>query len=366
MRSPLPLSLAFLVLPLVPAAAAQAVFTADDVDIEISGTVQPRLSYGYQDGADQERLGYGLRRARFQTRATWQDQLGFEFDFDGSSGALTSVDLYAFVTVGDRWEIRAGRQPGAQPRSYIPTSHTRIDIIERASIAERWAQGTIGSSGRDIGIDVEYAHAGTEAVLFVHNGTGSFDRTDGNYRESITGSSVTRGRDQVAFAVTAMAQHTFDRLPGIEVGAFAGYNPVGGEDSALEADDETFDRGYVTGGAHLYWGADPGSQAVRLKLDALAIRYDEVRGFRQEAVGVSGFGAVRVLGHGEAFARYERFWQDLDADAEAFISAGGSYSLSAARGGSYSKVRMTLAYTYRDAPLTGDAHLVVLQGQFAF
>ena len=394
LRSSLAVPALLSALALVPA-AAQTVVTADDVDLVISGTVQPRASYGYQEGtaegADFERAGFGLRRARFQTRATWQDRLGFEFDFDGSSGRLTSVDLYGFFRIGENWEVRAGRQPGAQPRSYIPTSHSKIDIIERASIAERWAQGTIGSSGRDIGLDVEYAAGGTEVVLFVHNGTGSFDRGDGNFRESITGSSVTRGREQLEVAVTAMAQHEFAGLPGVEIGAFAGYNPVGGDNTVLEYDvlfrpdtvatTVTAERGYTTGGVHAYWGADPGSQSVRLKLDALAIRYEEIDRmqmiqedlemletfrFQQDAVGVSGFGAVRVLGHGEVFARYERFWQDTDQDSEAFVSAGGSYSLSAARGGAYKTVRLTLAYTHRDAPRGDDAHLVVLQGQFAF
>ena len=345
---------------LAASVSAQSLQLGPDVEFVISGTVQPRVSYGYQgpDSLAQQRIGAGLRRARFQTRATWRERAGFEFDFDGSPGTLTSVDLFAFYNFSDALQVRAGRQPGAQPRSYIPTSHTRIDIVERASIAERWAQGTIGSSGRDIGVDVEYAAGGTKAVLFLHNGTGSFDRGDGNFRESITGSSATRGREQLSVAVTAMAQHELAALPGVEIGAFGGYNAVGSEYS-----DE---REYATGGVHAYWGAVPGSQAVRLKLDALGIRYEEVEGERQEAVGVSGFGAVRVLAHGEAFARYERFWSDLDADSEAFATVGGSYSPSAAAGGKYRTVRFTLAYSYRDDALGRDAHLAVLQGQFAF
>ncbi|MEO0558008.1 MAG: hypothetical protein AAF170_07475 [Bacteroidota bacterium] len=347
----------------VPTAHAQTLQLGPDVTFKITGTVQPRVSYATQDGDEPtERAGVGLRRARFQMNAQYQGKVGFEFDFDGGPGEVTAVDLFGFYNVSESLQIRAGRQPGAQPRSYIPTSHSQIDAIERAAIAERWAGGTIGSSGRDIGIDLEYAAGGTEAVLFVHSGTGSFSRTDGNFRESITRDPVTRGTDEVGLAVTGMVSQ---EISGIEVGAFAGVNPVGSDRTAL---DDT-PRGYATGGAHLYWGAEPGSQLIRIKLDALGIRYDEVDQQQQDAVGLSGFGALRVLSHGELFGRYERFWEDYDAgDATAanYLTVGGSYSFSAAQGNEFKNVRLTLAYANRDVAANEDAHLVVLQGQFAF
>ncbi|GAB5535207.1 MAG: hypothetical protein Rubg2KO_14560 [Rubricoccaceae bacterium] len=350
---------------LAPPAEAQTLQLGPDVTFKITGTVQPRVSYGYQDGDEPtERMGIGLRRARFQMNASYRDQLGFEFDFDGGPGTVTAVDLFGFYNVSETLQIRAGRQPGAQPRSYIPTSHSRIDAIERAAIAERWAGGTIGSSGRDIGLDLEYASGGTEAVLFVHSGTGSFSRTDGNFRESITRDPVTRGTDEVGLAVTGMVSQEVSALPGIEIGAFAGINPVGSDRTALNDTP----RGYATGGAHLYWGAEPGSQVLRIKLDALGIRYDEVGQQQQDAVGLSGFGAIRVLSHGELFGRYERFWDDVDVDdtATSYLTLGGSYSISASQGRSYRNVRVTLAYANREVVTNEDAHLVVLQGQFAF
>lgn len=348
--------------------AAQPLQLAPDLSLAISGTIQPRLSYGVQDvvvdgvTSRTERLGYGLRRARLQTRFTYDDRLGFEFDFDGRSGTLESVDLYGFYTLGDNIEVRAGRQPGAQPRSYVPTSHSRIDLIERAAIAERWSQGTIGSSGRDIGVDLEVTTDATKAVVFVHGGTGSFGRSEGNLRESITSGDVTRGSDQTSVAVTAMVQHEIAALPGVEIGAFGGYNPAGGEATEFEG----VGRAYTTGGAHAYWGAVPGSQPVRLKLDALGIRYEDVDGFQQEAVGLSALGAVGLLGRSEALVRVERYWEDLDADAETFVTVGASYSASAARGDAFHRARYTLAYAFRDTPLGEDAHLAVVQAQFAF
>ena len=348
----------------VEAASAQ-VALGPDVTVELSGGVQPRVGYGLQEAEDAERLGFGLRRARVQARVTYLGRLGLEYDVDAAPGDVRSVDLFGFFSVSERVHVRAGRLPGAQPRAYIPTSYTRIDAVERAAIAERWAAATIGSSGRDFGADVRYVTDRTELELFVHNGTGEFSREGGNFRESPTAPSVTRGADGVGLAVTAAARHAPAAL--VEVGAFGGVNTAGGERTALGG----VERSYATGGAHAYWGVYPGSRPVRVKLDALAIRYGEVGGEAQASVGVSGFGAARVLGHGEAFARAERYWADVEVAGDTYLTGGLSYSLSAARGRPYREARLTLAYTARAAPDAagggvGDAHLVVLQGQFVF
>ena len=73
-----------------------------------------------------------------------------------------------------------------------------------------------------------------------------------------------------------------------------------------------------------------------------------------------------MLGSGEAFARVERYWDDTDADPDDYLTAGLSYSPSAALGGPYHRARLTLAYQYRDGAALPDAHLVILQGQIAF
>ena len=57
---------------------------------------------------------------------------------------------------------------------------------------------------------------------------------------------------------------------------------------------------------------------------------------------------------------------DLDADPDGYLTVGASASLSAARGDQYRRARLTLAYSLRDDADGDDAHLVVLQGQFAF
>ncbi len=356
-----------LLLPILAASAAAAqieVEAADGVRARLAGTVQPRVSVALQDTSatgGQERFGFGLRRVRFEARVVWRERVGFEFDVDGSSGAVTPVDMYGVVFVTDRLQVRAGRVPGAQPRGSVATSHREIDAIERAAIIGRWADGTLGSSGRDIGIDVRYDAGRTFAELFVHDGSGVFTRDQANFRESIEDASATGGVDRAGLAVSAALRHQPAALAGVEVGGYASVNAGGNERTEVGGER----RSYLSAGGFAYWGAEPGSQPVRLKADALAIAYESLPGVEQQtAVGVSGLGAIRVLGAGEVFGRAERFWPDA-GPAETYVTAGASYSPSAAAGGRYRTVRLTAAYAWRDVDgLAG--HLAVVQGQFAF
>lgn len=353
---------------MVAPAQAQVEFeTADGLAVRLAGTVQPRVSFAAEDGAEggRERFGFGLRRVRFESRVTWRGRFGFEFDVDGSSGEVQPVDMYGVAFLTDRLQVRAGRVPGAQPRGSVATSHREIDAVERAAIIGRWADGTLGSSGRDIGLDLQYEAGPTFLELFVHDGSGVFTRDEANFREGIDAPSVTRGADRVGLAVSGAARHSPPALPGVEFGVFGGVNGSGNVRTEVETAVGPVRRSYATAAGHLYWGALPGSQPVRLKADALAVTYEAAGGVgRRTAVGASGLGAVRVLGHGEVFGRAERFWPAA-GPAETYLTAGASYSPSAAAGGRYRTARLTAAYAWREVA-GAEAHLVVLQGQFAF
>ena len=57
--------------------------SAADVSLTLSGTLQYRLSYGFDDGVDgivDERLGFGIRRARFRATAELANRFGAHFD----------------------------------------------------------------------------------------------------------------------------------------------------------------------------------------------------------------------------------------------------------------------------------------------
>lgn len=353
----LPVVLAGLALALAGTPAAQITLGGDGATLAVSGGLQPRAGFDRQSGA--ERLGFGLRRARLQARVT-VGRLGAEYDAELSTGAIQAIDLFAFADVSDRVQVRAGLLAGAQPRALVPTGYPVIDVVDRAAIAERWATGTIGPLGRDFGVDAVVRGERTRLDLFVHNGSGGgFSASDNVVG---IGSGALAEADRLGLAVSAAVRHTLGGPSGVEVGAFAGVSS-GNERTATATPDGPVERSYATGSAHAYWGALPGSQPVRLKADALALRYDGPA--PETAAGVSLLAAVRALGHGEALARAERYWADVDASGDTYLTAGLSYSLSAARGGPYEAARLTLAYTGREVAGT-PAHLVVLQGQFAF
>ncbi|MEL6769995.1 MAG: hypothetical protein AAFP18_02890 [Bacteroidota bacterium] len=350
--------------------------TAGDIRLRLSGTFQPRFSAGFTsetaDGAgdDTQRIGFGIRRARFRATARFA-QFGVHYDVDFGSGNLDSVDLYGSWFAAERWRFRLGYLAGPQPRAYIFTSHTRIDAIERAAIAERWSRGTIGSRGRVFGLESRYQTDEVTVELLVHNGEGSFSRDRNNFRESPSGSSVTSDSTLTPLAVSAFAAYEPAKLPGFEVGGYVGYNGSRNPNTAL--DDDMPGRDYLGYSGHIYWGAYPGTQPIRLKGEVIGIQYFE-RGSApamapsQHALGYAAFGAVRVLQFGEVFARWEQFFNDVEEDADGFVTAGASYSFSKRRGLDYRQERLTLAYANQlpGDPSRATQHLVVLQMQFVF
>lgn len=348
--------------------------SGSDVNLVLTGTLQPRASVGFETGGDDDlmRYGFGLRRARLRATATFRSTFGAHYDMDAGSGTLTSVDLYAFYQVAPRVRLRMGYLAGAQPRSYVFTSHTRIDGIERAAIAERWARGTIGSTGRNFGVDARYQTDDLTFDVFVHNGDGSFSRTSGNFREGISGLDATRGTDRQALAVGVYGSYGPVKGTPLDVGGFAGYNGSRSAPTAApgvaNSDGSTIGRRYLSYSGHAYWGANPGSEPVRGKLDVLAIRYEETGPVgARTAWGWSALGAVRLVLGSEAFARYETFYDELGSD-DAYVTIGASFSPSARRGKDYRQERLTLAYTNGLPSATGlsDQHLVVLQAQIVF
>ena len=344
-----------------PASAQAVLDLADDATLSLTGGIQPRIGLGVEGADDTERLGLGLRRARLQFRLTLLGRLGMEYDVDTTPGDLRSVDLFAFYDLSEAVQLRAGRLPPVQARGFVPTSYSRIDAVDRSPVDERWAAGTIGSSGRDLGVDVTVERGATELQLTLHNGTGGFSRETDNFRESGSASSVTRGTDGAALALSAGAHH--GRPTGLAYGGFASVNARGSDRTAL---DDTTGRGYGTAGAHLYWGERPGGQPLRLKAEVVGVQYESVDGVRQRSAGVGLLGAVRAFGHGEVFLRGDRFWEDVDGGGEVYGTVGASYSPSAALGRDYRDVRVTASYLVRRNAEGEVGHLVKLQGQIIF
>ena len=347
-----------------------------DIGLEINGTFQPRLSYGRDAGVGDadatDRLGFGIRRARLMFTADFDGRVGIHYDVDLRGGNLDSVDLYAFYTPHESWRFRLGYIPGAQPRSYIPTSHTRIDGIDRAAIAERWSDVTIGGRGRDFGAEARYKTSLTRLELFVHKGDGNFDPSRGNFRQSIADVDATRGVDETALAVSTAFGFTPQGSDALEIGGFASYNAARGPYTALE--DGAPGRSYGSWSAHVYYGPHPGDQPYRFKAEALGIHYesgslaDGTPVDARDTFGWAVFGAAAVVENSEVFARYEEYDADDGAGADAYWTFGASYSLGAARGADYREERLTLAYTNAlpGTDAVADQHLVVMQWQWVY
>lgn len=342
-----------------------------DVSVTVGGLVQAETSYGSITRTDDERsrVGFGLRRTRLRVGARVGPKAGAFLHLDADAGTAFSVlDAYAYYDPTPKVRLRLGRMASAQPRAFIPTPVVAMDANDRAAIALLWGQNTLGNKGRDFGIDLRYLGSQGEVTVFLHNGFGGFDRQRGNYQEGITGDvtgGVDRGLGEMAVSVAGAFRPA--GVAGLELGGFAGFN---GSENPATAVNET-GRDYVSYSAHAYWGAEPGSQPIRLKADLIGVQYDTPGNIpQQHTLGVSAFGAVAVQRATEVFGRFELYNPNIDGDGSGvyFLAAGLNFSPSQLRGRPFSQERLTLAYNARipehdDAPLQ---HFLVLQAQINF
>lgn len=352
---------ALVVLLASPAAARQA------ATIGISGGVQLRATAGNSGSLEQDRLGFGIRRARLKFNAQLSKGPGAFVQVDGAGGELSVLDFFVFYDLSPGLRIRAGRLISAQPRAFIRTGMNQIDGVDRPAVAESWGRATLGGDGRDFGVDARFRRGAIEAILFVHNGDGSWDRQRGNYRESLSGGTATGGMDRTRLAVSGALTVSPAAVSGLELGIFGGFNPVEGPNTAVGG----IGRTYATFGGHAYFGASPGSQRIRLKADVVGITFEALPGGEtQQSLGISLFGALGMSRHAEVYVRTEALEADLNGsdDADGFFSAGLSFSPSARRGGAYHAERITLDYgRFKGGQLLAEAeNLLTLQLQLAF
>lgn len=335
--------------------------------IRVTAGAQLRATAGRSVGQDQDRVGFGLRRARIRFDARLQGGPGLFAQMDGSGGSVSMLDFYAYYQLAPSLRVRAGRMVSAQPRSFVMTSMFQIDGTDRPAVAERWGRATIGSDGRDFGVDARLVSGPLEAVLFVHNGDGSWDRARGNYRESVSGGNATRSVERAALAVTGALTLRPAFLQGLELGGFAGFNPSDNPNTAIG----DLGRAYVTFGGHAYFGANPGSKRFRLKADLIGITYESLPGVKvQNSLGISLFGAVGLTPESELYARVESLQPDSrsEDDPDGYFAAGLSFSPSARRGQSYQRERITVEYgRFKGGHLNAESeNLLIVQLQLAF
>ena len=325
------------------------------------GIFQPRLSYGSMEDSTstQNRFEHGIRRARFRLEIGLMEKLEVRYDADFASGTFQSVDLFVMSRLNEKWTLRAGIMASAQPRAHIFTLLPFIDGYDRAAVAEQWAGMTLGGGGRDFGVDLRYETPEWTVVGFLHNGDGSFDRRRSNFAQTLSSESTTRGVDRTVMATSIFVAHRFQSLPGVEIGGYLSQNPRKNPNTAGASGEG---REYTSYAAHVYYGAIPGSQPVRLKFDLIGIDFqgDE----DQQYLGASILGAVGLNEYMEFFARYENIQRDTNLDGNNFFNAGLTFSLSKLKGGAYATHRATLGYGLLDAADGNQQHQVVLQWHF--
>ena len=352
-----------LIIVLLAAMALPAAAQELDPKISFWGVFQPRISYGLSQAADDseaeslERFGFGMRRARLRFELETFNRIGVRYDADFASGSFRSVDLFAFWRASEQVQMRIGIMPSAQPRAHIFTPIPLIDGFDRAALAEQWAAATLGGAGRDFGLDIQYQTPAWTIIGFLHNGDGSFDRQRGNFSQTISSGSATGNIERVSLATSVFVAHRFSSLPGVEVGGYLSFNPAENPNTETAAGQG---RQYTSYAAHAYYGADPGSQPFRVKLDLIGIDYDD----DQQFLGYSVLGAVRLVEYAEFFARYENIQQDTAFDGNDFVSAGFTFSLSKLAGGNYATQRATLGYSRMETPAGQIEGLLVFQWNF--
>ncbi|MCA1800941.1 MAG: OprO/OprP family phosphate-selective porin [Rhodothermaceae bacterium] len=355
---------------------APVITLGDDVRFRLGGTFQPRFTYDQFGGVDDagnevSTAAFGIRRARLRLYGQIGSDIVIFFQMEGSGTSTQLMDIRVAYRLYNDWFIRAGRFVGAQPRVFAITSHSSLDVIERPAIGEVWARGTLGADGRDYGVELYYKTSDAELRLFAHNGA-----NNDNFRPNTGGN---RPSDNRGFnpALSAYASYNPSFFDGLEVGLFGGYNPSENSNTAYASPFEG--RKYSNYSGHIYWGADPGSQPVRIKADYLGIRYKSFlmpgtdgtfpQTFQQTVSGASLFASVMPSKAVEAFTRVEYIdFGHMDDTYDTFLTFGATYSMSAARGKAFGNARLTLAWSgrYYNESQYQPRNTITLQSQFFF
>ena len=347
------------VIALVLAATASAQ-DEEAWDLSVGGVALGRFSAGVaQDSGLAEglrRIGFGIRQAQVRGSAA-RGRAGVVGSLNLGNGTAFVQSLFAFYEPTLALRFRLGRIPTPKP---VGTPLPLMDDVDRSATETLWAARTIGGHGHDFGLEARYHRSHTTATFMLHNGDGDWSGLRGDYTSFIQGGGATGGIQRLGMAASLGLAVRGEN--GLAVGGFAGVNGSRNPNTARDG----IGRRYASVGGHVHWGARPGSQPVRLKLDVSGLWFDETdRPPADPIVSVGLFGAVRVARAAEAFARMEQDGDLRQPDAR-FVSFGASVSPSARRGGRYPSERLTVSHRARLRADGSADHLAVLQLQLAF
>ena len=362
-----------------------SVKTKDSVQLSLSGTIQPRFTYAddnFTNDGRQKRTGFGLRRVRMILDGSVGRDFHFfvQYDAAASDNRVSLVDASIAYEISERLSLRIGRFVSAEPRAFALTSHRNMDGANRAFIAETWAQRTLGSDGRDFGLEAKFQSERLEMRGFFHNGY-NLD----NFKAGVSNRSSTADISDNAFAGSFSVNYKPAFARKLEVGGFAGINNDANPNTELLDKSRT----YISYSGHVYWGGKPGESPVRLKGDFIAVDYSEVaimginriNDIDQDFYGMSGLAAFGPFPWSEIFLRYEHAIDYYPAvlpepvigrlnfhDMHIF-NVGINLSISELfnrREFNMNKLTLSAALKRGETDLTGDVYTLMAQYQFVF
>lgn len=313
----------------------------DDVGIGLGGVLQPRFSWSRDQARGEETIGFGVRRYRLYTVVDMGERISLFAQLEGGTSSTTSfIDLEAAYRISDTWELHGGRIIGAQPRGYALTLLPLLDAIDRPVISVAWANRTLGADGRTYGAGLRGSTDTWDARFTLHNGT------NGRNVNAEIASGRPASPSHTGLAGSASLSLRPAELDGIELGGHVGYNAS--ENSLTRAGGE--ERAFADGSLHVYWGAAPGDQPLRVKAEAIGIRYASVEGVDdRDFVGASLLGATLLDDHIELVGRVERMRDSAPGPdhTQTIGMVGLNLSRSALDGGAFNRQRLTVGWSIR-------------------
>ncbi len=316
----------FFVFTFAVAFTANQLFAQDEkpeLKVKFGGTIQGMASYS-QTPPDEEdntsQIGIGLRRVRVKMYGNYGDHVKSFVQFELTTPKL--LDARIEYIIDKAFQIRMGRFIGAGVRAAGLTSHTDIDIVERAASAIYWGSRTIGADFRDYGVAVQGDVDGFNYNLTIHNGKG-----DLNVKGAQLNNATTQNR---GMAVSGMVFYKPTALKGFEAGGYFG-----------KGNSKIND--YTSFNAYVYYEPLP----FRIKAEVISATNKTTGNPDATFMGWYAFGAYRVAKNFEALVRFENLDPNTDVDDNkaTFITVGLAYSMFPA---DWKAVKITAAYVIRN------------------
>lgn len=326
-----------------------------------SGAFVGRVSWGQSNPESTIRQGWGIRQLQLHTRAFLRPHLGVSVRVNGNTNAFYLLNVHAFYAPTPTLRIRMGRLISAKPAL---TPVWLMDSVDRAAVETLWNRRTIGADGHDFGLDIQYSLGPWSWTLFLHNGDGHWDRTRGNVNPSLGPANATNRIDQRSGAISLRTSWTSSHHRPLQVHVHTSYNGSRNPNTAWEDRRRTY-RSY---GGQVHWGALPGSQPMRLKLDVSTIQYETVDGYTERQYGWTLVAATQLHTAAEWFGRLERDHSNSGAfGPDRYFGTGISFSPSALRGHAFYQERLVLAiHCFRNEISKATETSLIFQLQLVF